>query len=331
VCEDSYLEYLALSNFSSIGEAKVVFAPRGITIIQGENNIGKTNVIRAMKILFGESSFSEKRIRTGSTSAYIQAEVQVGKSLVEISLGRSSSAQEAMILVGDQQKKVSGARAIKSEIKNILPSVTFVDPFDVPEFLISGRGDSIYKRLLILFGFEVVVPALRRARSRIKEAERDCDEFRKEIEKTEKHLEEIAGAFNDLVDMQEALEHLRKEAHRLEKNRAIVKSILTSMEKATEGRRLVRKLARLRESSENYERVRDKVRRLVNMLANTVKNMYGIKYMESKQSALRRAREVESIRTALSKMEKFVEVHKRFHQCIGTLEICPICGSVINE
>jgi DNA replication and repair protein RecF len=87
-----YIEQISLSNFRNYASAQLDLAPQGITLLQGDNGAGKTNLLEAVGYLATMRSFrgapSAALVRSGKQQAVLRAQAQrPGRSiLVEIEL-----------------------------------------------------------------------------------------------------------------------------------------------------------------------------------------------------------------------------------------------------
>lgn len=129
-----HIESLVFRNFRNY-EALVLGGLGEITVLVGQNAIGKTNIIEGVQLLTALTSFRhatrDQLIRHGSESARLEAAVSDGNRALEITLALDDKSRKYQL---------NGKAKRPGDLKGLVPSVIFTpDDLDLVKGSMTGR------------------------------------------------------------------------------------------------------------------------------------------------------------------------------------------------
>jgi DNA replication and repair protein RecF len=122
-----YFEWLSLKDFRNYALVELVLAPEGITLVEGANGAGKTNLLEAVGYLATSRSFrgvpSEGMVRSGADQAIIRAQAVRNERvlLIEAELNRS----------GRDNVRVNRRSRTRSHDRDLSVGATIFSPDDL--------------------------------------------------------------------------------------------------------------------------------------------------------------------------------------------------------
>lgn len=200
-----YIKKVCLKNFQCFKEA-LLELDSGFNVLVGESNVGKTAILRALRLLFLNLPRGTSLVREGATSLFVSVETGDGH-IVQ----RHKGARENVYIVDDQS-----FRSFGSDIPAEVLAVTKVAPVDIgdvsltinfsrqldPPFLLHLPDSQKGKLLLSLSKVREIDEVFREIRQEVLATSREIEHTTQEIEQ----LNEDIAQFNWLPAAEKVLE-----------------------------------------------------------------------------------------------------------------------------
>lgn len=183
-----HIKRLKLLNFKSHAETVIDFA--GITSIIGKNDSGKTNILRALKILLHHADWPVSWIRYGEDSASIELTLVDGTVVTRT---RTKTNQTVSILQNGVIEVYEGKRDATEFIQKAVKikkitldeasgpeDLNFLEVHDGP-YLVGGRPDTVSRKIAGIVGANTIEDARSRLSKQVRELEKEEDGLRGEI------------------------------------------------------------------------------------------------------------------------------------------------------
>jgi DNA repair exonuclease SbcCD ATPase subunit len=210
-----HLKTLKLKNFKSHPDSVIEFDL--ITSITGKNDSGKTNVLRALKLLLHHGDWPATWIRYGQDSASIELELVNGTIITR---KRTKTAQSVTIQTKDKIEVFEGKKDATEFIANavgikkiVLDETTgpedlnFVEVHDGP-YLIGGRADTVQRKVAGIVGANKIDDARSRLLKKVKDLDSQLNVVNSDIgnlnpivESCRTSLESIQNILQDAEDL----------------------------------------------------------------------------------------------------------------------------------
>lgn len=173
-----HLKQLTIKNFKSHADSVVNFGD--VTSITGKNNSGKTNIIRALKVLLHHGDWPASWIRYGQDSASIELVLVDG---TKVTRKRTKTAQSVIIETAGKIETYEGKKDATEFIEKAVgickitldeatgpEDLNFVEVNEGP-YLLGGRSDTVQRKVAGIVGANGIDDA----KSRILKRHKDLD------------------------------------------------------------------------------------------------------------------------------------------------------------
>lgn len=121
------LKYIRIKNYRSINEVEIKFPLNQPVILIGENNSGKSNILRAIDLMFGETYPKYKEFdnhdyygRNGEYEIYIEAGVELSDKSIKAFILEKSKNKETNYFVSDKKTNYNVKNELRQQICTIL-------------------------------------------------------------------------------------------------------------------------------------------------------------------------------------------------------------------
>lgn len=213
-----HIKKLRLKNFKSHVDTDINFDQ--ITSITGKNDSGKTNILRALKLLLHHGDWPATWIRYGQESASIELELTDG---TVITRKRTKASQSVSIRTKDKIETYEGKKdatefiAAAVGIKKIVLDETtgpedlnFVEVHDGP-YLLGGRADTVQRKIAGIVGANKIDDARSRILKKVRELESQLNAFNSEIGNLGSVIDNCRSSLKDVQDILQDAEDLNKQ------------------------------------------------------------------------------------------------------------------------
>ncbi len=212
-----HLKSLHIKNFKSHADTEIEFGL--ITSITGRNDCGKTNILRALKMLLHHTDWPAGWIKYGEESATITLTLMDG---TVIERTRTIKSQSVKITKNGVIKDFTGKKDAAQWIENAVgirkvtldeatgpEDLNFVDVHEGP-YLIGGRSDTVQRKVAGIVGANKIDDARTRLIKRSKKLENKLDDLSTEIQHLSPSISRDKGILDSCTDLLHNLDDLDK-------------------------------------------------------------------------------------------------------------------------
>lgn len=213
-----HLKSLHIKNFKSHPDTVIEFDL--ITSLTGKNDSGKTNILRALKLLLHHGDWPATWIRYGQDSASIELELVNGTTITR---KRTKSNQSVTIQTKDKIEVYEGKKDATEFIANavgikkvILDETTgpedlnFVEVHDGP-YLIGGRADTVQRKIAGIVGANKIDDARSRLLKKVKDLDSQLNLVNSEIGNLSPTVDSCRTSLKSIQDILQDAEDLNKQ------------------------------------------------------------------------------------------------------------------------
>lgn len=212
---------LKLANFQSHRDTEVIF-DKGLTVILGQTDQGKSAIIRALKWVLYNEPLGTDFITAGCNSCRVTLEMNDGTIITR---ARDKNKNRYILQKGDKKEVFEGfGNNVPLEIikahgipkiqidKDVKSAVNLAEQLE-PPFLISESGGNRAKALGRLVGVHIIDTAQRSTNKDLTDAEQFFKFIEKEIENTKEELtdyDDISKLKKEIVSLKKILKQLKQ-------------------------------------------------------------------------------------------------------------------------
>jgi DNA repair exonuclease SbcCD ATPase subunit len=211
-----YLKSIKLKNFKSHKDTYVEFG--NITSIIGSNSCGKTNILRALKLVLHHENWPVSWLTYGTKESSIELELTNGNRIIR---KRTEKSQSTIIVeVGKDPVELEGKKDATSYISKITgiakieldettgpEDLNFVNVYDGP-YLLGGRSDTIQRKISGIVGANKIDDARNRLNkkykklnTRSKEIDNEFDVLKNQVDLRSSWLNTQKNVFSELNNL----------------------------------------------------------------------------------------------------------------------------------
>lgn len=303
-----------IQDFQSLEDVRFELGVRpsggGLTTVEGPSSTGKSAVVRAIRLLYENSSFPA--VRAGATRAVVSVTAEDG-SVVEVSRGPSHSVYRHTSPEGIEEKFPKAGRSVPDDIAqklNLAEGVHFASQFD-PPYLLAESGSKVSSVIGAFTHAEEMQSAAREGNRRRLKSEQEKQIRIEDMKSVAQKLKELDP--DRLLVEREALEQTKVGLARAED----IASRMGSLTKA------LGDLEKLDQAKENFAEV---LSRPVpeDMLAQAMSLRSQI---VSLAELLKAAMAVQNASLALAQAEESLAGAEADLKAVeAEIEVCPTCG-----
>lgn len=220
---------ICLELYDFISHPHTVIELDDITSLVGQSNSGKTNILRALEMVMTNGNFPVGWIRWGAESARVRLTFSNG---TWVERQRTTTSQTTIVFDGSEEKRLAGKKEAADLVLSItgvrlieidpgvFENVNFIHVNSAP-FLLSGRSDVLYRRLVSLAGnYEIqatktnIASRLRRDQTILESTEQNhietIESYRTEAERDQRAFDLLSELRGELM-VRVGIENLRTE------------------------------------------------------------------------------------------------------------------------
>jgi len=204
------IKRIEIRNFQGHKRLAINF-DKGVTTIVGPSDVGKSSVIRAIKLVCFNQPGGEAFIHTGTKRCSVKLFLRSGEILY-----REKGKKENIYRIGDKELKAFGQGA-PAEVETLLnlSKINFQDQHDSPYWFCETAGE-VSRQLNQIVNLGIIDKALNNIGQDIRKAKTKMDIHKEALAKITEDLKEVAHA----QDMDEALQRAEKANAQFEETRA---------------------------------------------------------------------------------------------------------------
>jgi energy-coupling factor transporter ATP-binding protein EcfA2 len=315
------LTRLKVTNYQSISEADLALG--ALNVIVGPGNLGKSALLRALSALIFNQTGADF-IRKGTTHCQVMVELE-GRRIIwdKDAKGGASYAQEGIGDVTDHQEYRKLAGAVPEELTALLgirsididkgfsvaPQIH--DQYDQPLLLMESAG-KVARALAQMTKLAVLVEAQVASARDLRRAKQDVGRYDQIIEGLKTHL----AALVDTTDVERLAKEIAAALLRAQ-------DTYNGLQEATELWRLYQAAQARREVELPRREDLDRLDAALSDLEEAAHAVQGRHDAKEQLTLLRR--EQESLQATLDRYEKLLA------DALGSLTVCPLCGTVLGD
>ena len=360
-----HLKSLRLENFKSHKDTTIEFGQ--ITSIVGSNNAGKTNILRALKLVLHHTDWPASWIRYKQDKACITVEFTNGLIIRRHRTPKSQSVEivqpDGTITKFEGKKEATSFIQEATGIKKIVldevsgpEDLNFSDVNEGP-YLLGGRSDSIQRKVAGILGANSIEDARNRLTKKARKVQSSLDESQKELDSLKPTLDvlrshstkandlfnSLNSTYNKWSELTNKLEKINNEIeHRnsllkklnvnvvtkAQKDLATCKDLLTKFEGAKAQEELANMANQPALDVETIAQLKKKVLTLFNKLNDYSTLVSNLEIATSLSSKLKER--LKELNTNTKELEDCI-VEKKDFLLQNNIEICPLCKSPFNK
>lgn len=214
-----HIKLLHIKNFKSHADTLIEFDQ--ITSITGRNDCGKTNILRALKMLLHHTDWPTSWIRYGEDSASVKLELTDG-TIVERKRSLKSQSvivtkKDGLVTIFEGKKdatdyieKVVGIRKVTLDESTGPEDLNFVDVHDGP-YLLGGRSDTVQRKVAGIVGANRIDDARNRLIKRAKKLETKVEELKVELDSLSPGITRDRAIVQRCLSLRDKIQDLNKE------------------------------------------------------------------------------------------------------------------------
>lgn len=350
------LNKIKIKNFRSHEDTNIDL-DKGINVITGESESGKTNILRAVHWFMHNRPIGDRFVRKGS-----KGKTEVSFTFDGIEAKRTKSKKENSYSIAKEKFDVVGTN-VPEEITTFLnlDDVSVQNQHD-KYFLLQDTPGEVAKRINKIGGFEIIDFVSKKVKSEIKDNTTDVKYTQNHIEELETEIKE----FEHLDSVEKQLKSINKLTEKYNQNSELLIKIQTVLESIEESKEAIDGIAEwleienelepLIEDLIEYENEQEKLEDLENVIATITKLKKSIQKLKQRTQ---HEKEVEGIlalinefnvqrdasqdltrvlnaiirsKKVVDELDKEIEQKsEQLDEIFLTQKLCPFCGEKLSE